>query len=380
MSGYKWFLLAVALLLPAHFSRAATIMFAPDPSTIMPGGFFDSGSPDGAARLAALADLKTYIESVITNPGSVTIELSTFTDAGSATLATGGQFYSGVPPMASGIVFGDVQSKLLFGTPTPDPQGFVVFNTAKASYLGSDPLAIAPMETDFRSIVLHEITHALGWESFMKPDDLTSALTDFLMDTFPGMYGSLGEVYSMYDTFLVDSMTHPLILPGGAANMDSLPSGGASIASPHAIAANGGELVPTATVPFLSTDLSHVDSSVDSIMNPTLAGGITKREWTDIDLAVLQDLGYTVVPEPSSVVLLLAGAIACGALCAICGAGRRRDTHARPAAGFERAYPGNTGNEWSHLDVNGKLVVGCQPTAAHGRPNDRAPLLRAAGF
>ena len=138
------------------------------------------------------------------------------------------------------------------------------------------------------------------------------------MATFPGTYGSLGEVFSMYDTFLVDSMTHPLILPDGTANTDALPSGGALIASPHAIAANGGELVPTATIPFLSDDLTHTSPSVDSIMNPTLAGGVTKREWTAVDVGVLKDLGYVFVPEPSSITLLAIGALIC------CLAKRRR--------------------------------------------------------
>ena len=215
----------IVLFVSTTLSRAVEIDFVPDPSTTMPGGFFDAGSPDGAARFAALLDVKTYIESEITNPGAVTLELSTFTDAGSATLASGGQFYTSIPPMASGVLPGDIQAKLFFAAPIPAPQGIISFNTAKVSYLGSDPLAIPPMETDFRSIVLHEITHALGFESFMKPDDRTSALTDYLMATFPGTYGSLGEVFSMYDTFLVDSMTHPLILPDGTANTDALPSG-----------------------------------------------------------------------------------------------------------------------------------------------------------
>lgn len=299
----------LALTVFAGPTRALTIGFSlADPGLAAPGGYLSPGSPEGMARIAALGDVKSYIEATIANPGSITLELSVYTSPD--TLAKGGQFYTSIPPAASGIVFGDSQAEIFTGVPVPGPNGFLSFNLAKTFYLGVDPGGIPSGVHDFRSVALHEITHALGWASFMKPDDKTSALTDFLKDSFPGIYGPLGEVYSKYDTLLVDSMGMTVILPGGAANPLALPIGGAKIASPLAIAANGGELVPTAVIPFIDGDLTHLDGGVLSAMNPTLAAGAIEREWTAIDLAVLGDLGYSVVPEPASAMLLIALAAA----------------------------------------------------------------------
>ncbi|MEX2187583.1 MAG: hypothetical protein WD875_12345 [Pirellulales bacterium] len=297
--------LLLFLCVLAGTARAVTISFElADPALGAPGGYFFPGSTEGADRIAALSEVKGYIESTIANPGAITLSLSVYTSPDS--LAKGGQFFTSVAPVASGVVFGDAQAEILMGIPVPSANGFLSFNTTKTFYLGADAAGIPSDEHDFRTAALHEITHALGWASFMKPDDKTSALTDFLKDSFPGMYAPLGEIYSMYDTLLVDSMGLTVILPGGAANPLALPIGGASIASPHAIAAHGGELVPTAVIPFIDGDLTHLSSSVMSVMNPTLAAGAIEREWSDVDRAVLADLGYMIVPEPSSLELLAA--------------------------------------------------------------------------
>jgi len=290
-------------------AQALTLGFTlADPGLGAPGGYFHPGSPEGAGRMAALVDVKTYLESVIPNPGTVKIELSTFSGPGVATLASGGQFFSGLSPIASGIVLGDSQLELLRGVPIDGANGFLSFNATKSFYLGSDPAGIGPGTSDFRSVVLHELTHALGFASFMKPDDKTSALTDFLKAADPVTYAGLGEVYSLYDSFLVDSMSFLVVLPSGVANPDALPIGGASVASPLAIVANGGELVSTAVIPFIDGDLTHLASSVASVMNPTLASGTVERVYTDVDLAILMDLGYVAaVPEADVWALFVCG-------------------------------------------------------------------------
>jgi hypothetical protein len=77
----------------------------------------------------------------------------------------------------------------------------------------------------------------------------------------------------------------------------------------HADALNGGS-----GVGLLSSDFGHIaDGKMslrlsdgvlqEAVMDPTLANGMRKT-FTQLDVAFLQDLGYTVVPEPSSVALL----------------------------------------------------------------------------
>lgn len=304
-------LLALCCGLGAAPSRAAVISYTlADPALAAPGGYFDPATAEGLGRFMALMDVKLYLEGVIPNPGSVTIELSTFSSPGAATLASGGQFFSTLSPTASGIVYGDTQAELLFGTDVTGANGFLTINTAKPFYLGPDPLGIGAGMPDLRSVLLHEMTHALGWASFMKPDDGTSALTDFLKHFDPIKYAGLGEVYSLYDSLLIDTMDKPLLLPDGTFNAASLPMGGALITSPMAVLFNGGALVPTAVVPFIDGDLTHLASSVASVMNSTLASGTTERVYSPVDLGVLKDLGYiaapAAVPEPGSAPLVLA--------------------------------------------------------------------------
>lgn len=307
----RGFALGLALVLSAlpFGSRAATIGYKlADPSLGMPGGYFDPGTPEGSARIAALMDVKFYVESVVPNPGSLTFELSVFTDPATATLAKGGQFFSTLSPTASGVVMGDSQRELLTGTPVAGANGFLSINSAKTFYLGSAAGGIGAGMSDLRSVLLHEMTHALGFASFMKPDDKTSALTDYLKALDPGTYGGLGELYSVYDTLLVDTKGFTLILPDGTANALALPMGGALVSSHFALLANGGDLVPTAVIPFIDGDLTHLKPTVSSVMNPTLASGTTERAYSAIDLGVLKDLGYvSAVPEPPMALLSLAG-------------------------------------------------------------------------
>jgi hypothetical protein len=295
---------AACCLLPTT-THAIEISFAlSDPALGMPGGYFHPGSPEGIGRVTALSDVATYIESVITNPGTLTFELDTFTSMGS-TLASGGEYYAGVSPTASGIIRGDAQKEAILGAPVAGANGKLSFNTTKMFYTGAST-TVPDGFHDFRSVALHELTHAMGWASALKPDK-TSSLTDVVKASDPVFYAGLGELFTPYDTLMVDSAELPLILPDGTANPMAEATLGAKIASANATAAYG-TLVPTATT-FLTYDLTHLAGSVSSIMNPTLAAGVAKREWTSVDLAILKDLGYAVVPAPSSLWVGLCGAV-----------------------------------------------------------------------
>lgn len=295
---------AALCLLPTT-TRAVEVSFAlSDPTLGMPGGYFFLGSSEGVGRVTALGAVKSYIESKITNPGTLTFELATFTEAGS-TLARGAQYYADVPPTASGIIRGDAEKELISGMPIAGANGRLSFNTAKMFYTGASSTVPGGFH-DFQSVALHEMTHALGWQSALLPDK-TSALTDAVKASDPTFYAGLGELFTPYDTLLVDSMEMPLLLPGGTPNPLASPTLGSKIASLNATTAYGG-LVPTATT-FIDYDQTHLSPMVPSIMIPTLAAGVSKREWTSVDIAILKDIGYSVVPAPSSLWVGLCGAV-----------------------------------------------------------------------
>ncbi len=270
------------------------------------GGFFDTSTPDGLANAVALDEVSMFLGALLGHTATVEIDVTTFSDAGDSTLASAGGFF--LPsPAATGVVPNAVQEEILFGAVTPGSvDGFMMINTAKAFYNGSDPAGIGPGEKDLRSVFLHELTHALGWASAVKPDG-TSGLTDALIASDPGTFAGLDELFTLYDSFLIDTLDAPLIVPASEDfDLDTLPLMGVLFAGPEAFAAAGGP-IPLIVTPF-SLDATHIPSALplDTIMNPSLPDGAIKRVYTGADIGVLKDLGYLIVPEPTSATLLLA--------------------------------------------------------------------------
>lgn len=291
------------LLLPTSLYASVTFTFDySDPSNTTDfgsGAFFD-GSPMGMARKIALADVAGEMGGMLAHSATVKIFVKTVFEP-SGPLASGGAVYY-PPPAASGVVLSAMQSGIIMGTPIGPTEyhGTLFWNAAKPFYTGAAPTVTPSGFFDFRSVAWHELTHALGWQSALKPGPggYTSALTDTLMAFDPIKYSALGEIFPVYDTLLVDSDSHAALL-GGAVNPLFSHIDGVDVAGPHLLALTT-DAVPTATTPFPPKyDTTHLAPSVLSIMHETLAAGVAKRGWTDIDIAVLEDLGYVFVPEPS---------------------------------------------------------------------------------
>lgn len=291
------------VLIPLSAARASvTFIFDySDPSNTTDfgsGAFFDA-SPFGTARKMALADTAADIGSTLGHTATVKVHVKTiFSPTGP--LASGGAAYY-VPPTASGVVMAATQSSIIMGTPLP-PTAFhatLTWNAAKPFYTGLSPVVSPSGFFDFRSVAWHELTHALGWQSALKPGPggYTSGLTDALQAVDPVLYAGLGELFTTYDTLLADSAGHGAIL-GGSVNPLFSHISGVDVAGPNVLLL--GDPVPTDTTPFPPHyDTTHLASIVDSIMGPTLAAGEVKRGWTDIDEAIMKDLGYEIVPEPA---------------------------------------------------------------------------------
>jgi hypothetical protein len=262
------------------------------------GAFFDA-SPMGMARKMALADTAAAIGGMLGHTETVKVYVQTVFEP-TGTLASGGAAYY-PPPTASGVVLSAMQSSIIMGAPLA-PTEFhanLTWNAAKPFYTGAAPVVTPSGFFDFRSVAMHELTHTLGWQSALKPGmgGYTSGLTDALMAFDPVKYAALGEIFPVFDTFLIDSASVPALL-GGSVNPAFSHIDGVDVAGPHLLALT--EAVPTPTTPFPPMyDTTHLASSVDSIMHPTLGATVVKRAWTEIDLAILKDLGYVIVPEPA---------------------------------------------------------------------------------
>lgn len=307
--------IVIVLLASSGVSRIATadliFDFVVTDGSDSGGGFFDTGTAAGFANVKALTDTASYLSSVLDHSAVLKINLSTRT---TGSIATGGGFHY-IDPSASGVIFNAVQNELLLGVTPPAPtdaHGFMSINTTKSFYAGEDPAGIGA-EKDLRTVFLHEMTHVLGWGSYIKADG-SSALSDAFMEADPE-FEMVDELYSLYDTFLVDKDGSPLIDPASEDFVPGSDLSGVLIGGPEAVAVGDG-LIPTSISP-IDFDPTHILSSepIDTLMNPGLPDGVLKREYADVDRAVLKDLGYSfsAVPEPSTFVCLSLG-IWCGAL------------------------------------------------------------------
>jgi hypothetical protein len=156
-------------------------------------------------------------------------------------------------------------------------------------------------EFDFRSVITHELGHSVGFgnRTYNSSTDLfgangISAWESFLRDDAGNMpyKGTTGspEDFNQFD--------NPVWFVGSAA-----------------MAANGGNQVPVyaPTTWASGSSLAHLDDSQfqDALMSYSIGKGQMAREPGSVEWGVMTDMGWSVVPEPATSVLLI---ILCGCL------------------------------------------------------------------
>ena len=166
---------------------------------------------------------------------------------------------------------------------------------------------------DFYSTIYHEFTHALGFSSTISKDGQSFA----------------SNQWGGYDQFLVDKNgsrvinTSTFALNQGvwnAASVGSTGSGADHVAGMYfdgtfAKAANGGKAVALYSPETWAggSSISHTDDDsaafAGTMMNAAGPKGPWPRDYTAIEVAMMRDLGYSVVavPEPESYAMMLAG-------------------------------------------------------------------------
>jgi hypothetical protein len=162
-------------------------------------------------------------------------------------------------------------------------------------------------QIDFRSLLTHEIGHALGWDTTYDKsyDDWGWMYTNRPY----GYYAGLTD----WDKNLVDSSGNRAIKRGtgtpGNFNQTDDP---VYFDGANAVALYGGNVPIYAPNPFQSiSSLVHLDESAlgDLLMSPAIASGQMIRTVSDLEWAMMKDMGWTVVPEPVTALLMLFGAV-----------------------------------------------------------------------
>jgi len=315
------------LSLPGHAGITFQFEYTDAPDT----GFFDLNY--GAARQAVLntaaSEFSSMFGSIFTNSGTIVLQARTANESG--TLASAGSNYV-LDMGASGYNLRDiVRTKLTEGK---DLNGDKADGTIAINFSASTPwetnFNTAPRPEDgwwwgdrgtydFYGTLYHEFTHLLGFSPAMWEDGST-------------LYDSRG--YNTFASFFVDGYGNSIIdshtntLNQDVWNAASIgysldgSSNGLFFGGQAAIAANGGEPVslyspgkwnPGSSASHLNPDIADQGGMM---MVPYLAPGRSIREYSDIEVAMLTDLGYSVavVPEPETWSMMFAGLALLGSI------------------------------------------------------------------
>ena len=261
---------------------------------------------------AALQDVADNLGNIFRHTATINIEV-TSSNENSDVLASAGSEYSATSSSGFGNR-GVVGHKILTGS---DLNGASFDGSVDMNFYHNWDFddSVAANAYDFKSTMKHELLHAIGFSSDIQENGEDAS------GNYPGDVGD----WVPFDQFVADS--NGAIIDGNSFKLDgdrwdAASIGGAgprglSFIGKNAVAANGGNPVylysPTTWEDGSSG--SHLDddfyTSQNLLMEAAADEGPGTRTLSAIEKGMLQDLGFTIVPEPSSTSLILLGALAC---------------------------------------------------------------------
>lgn len=253
-------------------------------------------TPASQSALQLAADtVASYL--VVAAPVTIVYDVTAANTPTSQTLATA---TSDLVRTGSGFYSTVVQNKIQTGVDANGaaPDGVVNINFGKNWGYGS---AVGASQYDFTATTMHEFVHTLG------------------MITYANQAGrNTGQIWTRFDSFIVTSGNAKVIgtdLRWKTAYNRNLTgaNGGLFFSGPNAVAAYGG-LVPLYTPsPWAAgSSLNHLRDAAFSganrkLMNAIVSLGPGIRKLSPVELGILKDLGYTVVPVPGATAVLFVG-------------------------------------------------------------------------
>ncbi len=256
----------------------------------------------GPQRKATLELALSYVASVINCPGGrVDINVSSVYLAGQY-LANAGPIVVWTLPLVPGVNNGCVYQHLLNGSVDPNgpdyPDMQLTVNWNYSYNLGTgNP---GPTQFDLLSVLIHEITHGLGFLSAIAYNDSSCGGS---RPNGTGWSGTQPDIYPAMDTYLVTGNNNYFINSSfyfiGQNNYFTGGDNGVYCAGPEASSVWGTRPRIYAPSTYVcGSSISHWNS-LGGVMDPSIAPGVKKREYLPFEVAFLRDIGYVNASLPS---------------------------------------------------------------------------------
>ncbi len=245
---------------------------------------FANDAPGGPDAQNRLKEVLQYIGDTLNTPGTLDVLLMESETDGAGYLAYAGTYYSGAPGFQPGAsLYRLTHGSKPFG-PTYE-EIFVVVDFGRPWNLGTG--APGGGQVDFMTVMLHEITHGLGFVS---------------LSNSTGGSQIAPNVYSVLDQF-VARRTGMVSLFGGSppsfvGNLADLTSNDLAWSGPAAFAHYGQGVAPGVYAPATwaqGSSLSHWNTGHivgGAVMEHAIAMGVMRRQWAPVDIGGLIDIGF----------------------------------------------------------------------------------------
>jgi hypothetical protein len=238
---------------------------------------------EGAQRQSTFNDAVAYVMSNFVNTGNVDIEVALSETDGSGFLAIGGALFFAQTGFQSSFAFQHINTGVDPFPGIPDITVTVDFGHNWNIGLG----APAANESDFFSVIVHEITHGLGFTTLLDENGVSS----------------VGGGFTNFDQLLQQSPNSNLFNSTGnfILTANDLDKNDIVFNGTNAQASLGIKPPVRSPAPFVSgSSLSHWDKAatealgLNPVMTEAITNGTTTRTFEAFEIQALRDLGYAI--------------------------------------------------------------------------------------
>lgn len=241
---------------------------------------------EGATRRAALESAFAYFSSAMTDGGEADIEIrhSFAGNPNTNPFARASTYYFG----SKGFNESFTQRHIITGNEPSSqvPDAYIQFNFhANMNYNYDANSWPQENQYDFYTVALHEITHMLGFSSYVSA---------------AGQSLASPHVFTQFDGHLIDYEKNPLLTVNGTGSDATVSQPSASLFTNNQLwyELSPGQLIPVfSPSPYNGSSISHLDNGRtehgEFVMHPSLSRGHRIGHLHEDEVRLLETLGYS---------------------------------------------------------------------------------------